>query len=174
MFKYIKSFFKALNANSHPGDIAHAVSLGLLLALVPKLNLLWVFLFFLTMFIRMNKGAFFLTLILLAFVVPFFDGLLDSLGYAVLTLSPLQSLFQKMYNTPFIGLTRFNNTIVTGALVAGLALYIPCYLLLVGLVTRYRNVLQPKIINSRIYKAILNLPLIKQIVNAPDIGGFNK
>ena len=42
MFKYIKSFFSALNANAHPGDIAHAVAMGLLLAAIPKGNLLWV------------------------------------------------------------------------------------------------------------------------------------
>ena len=73
MFKYLMRFIKALNANSHPGDIAHAVALGLLLALVPKGNLLWPFLFILAMFIRMNKGAFFLSFILFSFIVPFAD-----------------------------------------------------------------------------------------------------
>jgi uncharacterized protein (DUF2062 family) len=45
VFKYIKTFFTALNANAHPGDVAHGVAIGLLLALVPKGNLLWFFLF---------------------------------------------------------------------------------------------------------------------------------
>ena len=73
MIKFLLKFFKSLNANAHPGDIAHAVSLGLLLALVPKGNLMWPFLFALTFFIRMNKGAFFLSLILLSFVIHFID-----------------------------------------------------------------------------------------------------
>ncbi len=174
MFSYIKSFFQALNANAHPGDVAHAVALGLLLALVPKANLLWAFLFFLTMFIRVNKGSFFLSLILLSFVAPLLDPALEALGYGILTLSPLQGAYRVLYETPFIGLTRFNNSVVAGSFAAGIVLYIPAYLLFRFLVTGYRGKLQPKIVNSKAYKVFLNLPLIKQILNAPSLGGFDK
>jgi len=174
MFSYIKSFFQALNANAHPGDVAHAAALGLLLALVPKENLLWAFLFFLTMFIRVNKGAFFLVLILLSFVTPFADPALESLGYGILTLSPLQGAFRLLYETPFVGLTRFNNSVVAGSFAAGIVLYFPAYLLFLKAVTSYRDKLQPKIVGSKAYKVFLNLPLIKQIMNAPSLGGFDK
>jgi uncharacterized protein (TIGR03546 family) len=174
MFSYIKSFFQALNANAHPGDVAHAAALGLLLALVPKANLLWAFLFFLTMFIRVNKGSFFLSLILLSFVAPLLDPALEALGYGILTLSPLQGAYRVLYETPFIGLTRFNNSVVAGSFAAGIVLYVPAYLLFRFLVTGYRGKLQPKIVNSKAYKVFLNLPLIKQILNAPSLGGFDK
>jgi uncharacterized protein (TIGR03546 family) len=175
MFKYIKSFFMALNANAHPGDIGHAVALGLLVAFVPKANLLWFFLFFLTLFIRCNKGAFFLSFILLSFVVPFADVPVERLGFAILSLPFLEPFYSFLASVPFVGLTRFNNTMVTGGLAAGIILYVPVYFLFRFLTAKYRTVLQPKIVNSKAYKVFLNLPIIKQIVGAGTIAeGFIK
>jgi uncharacterized protein (TIGR03546 family) len=174
VFKYIKKFFLALNANAHPGDIAHAVALGLLLAFVPKANLLWAFLFFLTLFIRVNKGAFFLTLIAFSFLVPFADVATEAFGFVILSFKPFGGIFSALYDTPFVGLTRFNNTMVMGGLAMGLVAYIPMYALARAFVTWYRKILQPKIANSKVAKIIANLPLIKQIVQAPDIGGFGR
>lgn len=170
MFKYLKSFFTALNANAHPGDLAHGAAMGLLLAAIPKGNLLWAVLFSVLLFVRLNKGAFFLALILLSFITPLADPLFDTLGYTVLTLKPAESLFIALINTPFVGLTRFNNTVVMGSFVAALIAYVPVYLLFRFLVVLYRNKLQPKIVNSKIYQVIVNLPIIKQIVEAPSLG----
>ncbi len=170
MFKYIKSFFSALNANAHPGDIAHAVAMGLLLAAIPKGNLLWVLSFSVLLFVRVNKGAFFLSLILLSFVTPLADGFFDAFGYFILNLKPTEPLFVALVNTPFVGLTRFNNSVVAGSLAAGLLAYAPAYLLVRLLVRLYRTKLQPKIVNSKAYKVIVNLPVIKQIIAAPRLG----
>lgn len=170
MFKYIKGFLRALNANAHPGDIAHAAAMGLLLALVPRGNLLWVLLFSLLLFVRVNKGAMFLALILLSFATPLLDGLLDSLGYAILTLQAAQPLYTSLINVPFLGLTRFNNTLVAGSLAAGIIAYGPAYFLVRFLVGLYRDKLQAKIVNSKAYKILCNLPIIKQIIAAPNLG----
>ena len=174
MLKYIKSFFQALNANAHPGDIAHAISLGLLLAFIPKANLLWSFLFFLTFFIRVNMGALFISLILFSFAVPFADVAIEMLGYSFLSIPFLKPFFTLMYQTPFVGLTRFSNTMVAGGFVAGIITYVPVYFLVIWMIAKYRTDLQPKIVNSKFAKIIKNLPLIKQIINAPSIGGFRK
>lgn len=167
MLKYIKSFFMALNANAHPGDIAHAVALGLLLAFVPRANLLWAFLFFLTLFIRVNKGAFFISLILLSFVTPFADVPVEAIGYWFLSLKPLGGIFHALYQTPFIGLTRFNNSLVMGSLLVGVILYAPVVILFTRLVQKYRSELQPKIIKSKAYQFVCNLPFIKIFISAP-------
>ncbi len=170
MFKYIKSFFTALNANAHPGDIAHAVAMGLLLAAIPKGNLLWALSFSVLLFVRVNKGAFFLSLILLSFATPMADGFFDAFGYFILNVKPAEPLFVALVNVPFVGLTRFNNTVVAGSFVAGLLAYAPAYLLVRLLVRLYRTKLQPKIVNSKAYKVIVNLPVIKQIIAAPRLG----
>lgn len=173
MFKYLMRFIKALNANSHPGDIAHAVALGLLLALVPKGNLLWPFLFILAMFIRMNKGAFFLSFILFSFIVPFADVPVERFGNLVLSLPPLQPVFTQLYQTPFIGLTRFNNTMVAGSFTAGVLAYLPVYLLVRIMLSVYRKKLQPLITNSKLYKLFTRIPLIKKITDMSGIGGMH-
>ena len=174
MFKYIKSFFLALNANSHPGDIAHAVSMGLFLALLPRTNLLWAFFFLCFVFVRVNKGTFLLSLVLLSFVVPFLDVTIEGLGYEILSLSFLQGFFAYLHQIPFVGLTRFNNTMVAGGLVLGVGLYVPVYILFRVLVVQYRKVLQPRIVNSKLAKIFLKLPIIRMFLNAPTIGGLQK
>lgn len=174
MFKYIKSFFLALNANSHPGDIAHAVSMGLFLALLPRTNMLWAFFFLLFVFVRVNKGAFFVSLILLSLAVPFLDVFIESIGYTLLSLGFLQSFFSYLHQIPFVGLTRFNNSMVAGGLFSAVVLYLPVYILLRVLVVQYRKVLQPRIVNSKAAKIFLKLPLIRMFLNAPDLRGFQK
>lgn len=174
MIKYIKSFFVALNANAHPGDIGHAVAFGLLLAFVPRANLLWAFLFFLTLFIRVNKGSFFLSLILLSFVTPLLDGPVEGLGYAILSIEPLQGAFAALYRTPFIGLTRFNNSLVAGSLAVGIVCYAPAAIGFSRLVVAYRHTMQPKIVESKLYKAICRLPLVKLFIDSPVVGGLGK
>ena len=36
MLKFIIRFLKAINSNQHPGEIAHAVCLGMILGFMPK------------------------------------------------------------------------------------------------------------------------------------------
>lgn len=171
MIKYITRLIKALNANAHPGDIAHAVSLGLLLSLVPKNNLLWVFLFVLTLFIRIHKGAFFLSLLLFSPLVPVADVLVERLGFMVLSLSVLEPVYTVLYQTPFIGLTRFNNTMVAGGFLAGILAYMPLYVLVRILLSLYREKLQPAITGSKIFAVIMKFPLIRKIHAASELGG---
>ena len=46
MIKFLTNIFKALNSNSHPGEIAHAICCGMLLGYKTKNNALWYILFF--------------------------------------------------------------------------------------------------------------------------------
>ncbi len=174
MFSYIKKLITALNSNAHPGDIAHAVSCALLLALVPKGNLLWPFLFFLTIFMRMNKGAFFLAFVLFSFAVPFADVVTERVGFAFLRTEALRPAFAAMYDVPFVGLTRFNNTMVAGSLAIGLLAYAPAYWLSRAFVAFWRSKLQPLVVKSRLYKAFRGFPLVKLVIKAGTLSGGEK
>jgi uncharacterized protein (TIGR03546 family) len=171
MLGYLAKLIKALNSNAHPGEIAHAASLGLLLAFVPRANALWVFLFVLTLFLRINKGAFFLTLILFSFVVPLADRYTEAVGLWALTQPTLQDTFTMLYETPFMLLTRFNNTVVFGGLVVGLGCYIPFYIVSRLGVRLYRKTLQPKLAQSKIVKTLTKVPLVQTLVLAGDVKG---
>ncbi len=171
MLNYIRSFFQMLTANTHPGDIAHAGAWAVLLALMPKNNLLWFFLFFLTLFIRINKGAFFLVFIGFGFIAPFFDGIINVTGYTVLSQKFLLPVYTRLYATPFVGLTMFNNTMVAGALCLGLLLYIPVYFFFRAFVYVYRKYIYVKIVRSTLVRLLLKVPIIRNIFNPLEILG---
>ena len=61
MLKAIIKFFKALNSNVHPGAVAHAVCLGMILGFLPKTNALWYILTVFFLFVRINNKQIFQT-----------------------------------------------------------------------------------------------------------------
>jgi uncharacterized protein (TIGR03546 family) len=162
MFAYIAKLIVSLNSNNHPGEIAHAASLGLLLAFVPRSNALWVLLFSLTVFFRINKGALFLTLILFSFIVPLADNYTEAIGYTLLTYPSWQPALLTLYETPFMLLTRFNNTVVAGGLVLGIVCYIPMYIITRLIVALYRSTLMPKLANSKLVMTLTKLPIVQK------------
>jgi len=166
MLKHLVKTVKALNANTDPADISHAIAMAWLIAVVPKLNLIWVFLFMVAIIIRTNKATFMLFFLGFSFLVPLVDPGIEGLGFALLTLPALQGGWTALFNLPIAGLLRFNNTMVAGSFVAGVLLYVPVYVVAKFLVIRYRAHLLPLIISSPLYKAFLKLPFIKLFVKA--------
>lgn len=172
MFNYVFSLFSTLNKNSHPGDIAHGVAMGLFLAIMPKDNLLWPMLFVFTIFVRNNKGAFFLSLILLGFLTPFLDVVIERLGFWVLSLNFLQRFYTLLDIIPFVGLTKFYNTMVAGSFLLGAILYVPIYVFVRFLVFEYRKYFQPHLVNlseSTASGIISKLPFLKHLTKIKDV-----
>ena len=168
MIKYITSFFRAINANAHPGDIAHAVALGLFLAILPKNNLTFTFLFFLSIFIRINKGAFFISFILFGFVTPFMDVLINNIGFWAVQLSFLRPIFIALENIPFVALFKLSNTMVLGGIIWGLILYIPVYILTRIIIAKYRKYMQPAV-NVKGVGLLGKIPLLRHLTKISDI-----
>ena len=168
MIKYVTSFFRAINANAHPGDIAHAVALGLFLAILPKNNLTFTFLFFLSIFIRINKGAFFISFILLGFVTPFMDIIINNIGFWAVQLSFLRPIFVTLENIPFVALFKLSNTMVLGGVIWGLILYIPVYILTRIIIAKYRKYMQPAV-NVKGVGLLGKIPLLRHLTKISDI-----
>jgi len=152
--------FRALNANANPGEIAHAFSIALLLGFLPKNNLLWYLFFIFFLFVRINKGAYFLLMILFSMIASTFDPIFNSFGYKVLTLPALEGFFGTLIEIPFVGFTRFNNTIVMGSLISGIVLYIPMYIFGRFFVKFWRSTIAARLRKSPVLKAFYNLPLV--------------
>ena len=163
MISYIVKLLKALNTNSHPGEIAHAVAIGVLLGFMPKDNALWYLLFVLFLFVRVHKGAFLLTVLAASLLARLFDPLFDAIGYAVLTFSPLEPVYAALLDIPFVAFTKFNNTVVAGAVVSGLILYIPVYILIRILIKSWRTHLAPALARSKFMQAFYQIPFISKI-----------
>lgn len=175
MLQYIYSFFSSLNRNSHPGDIAHGVAMGLFLAIMPKDNLLWPAIFLFTIFVRLNKGAFFLSLIFFGFLTPFLDVLIERMGFWLLSLPFLQSFYAILDRIPFVGLTKFYNTMVAGGVLLGLLQYFPTYFLCRLLVRQYRKNFQPqlaKLTENKTSGILSKLPFLRHLEKIEDVKDF--
>lgn len=166
MLKYFIKMLKALNANSHPGELAHAFAFGMLLGFLPKNSALWYIIFIISLFLRINKGFFFLSIILGSLLALLLDPLFDNIGYFVLTLPQLASLFRSWLDTPFVAFTRFNNSIVAGSLVFSIIAYIPFYILARLFVSLWRKTLQPMLARNPVVKAFMKIPLVRTIAKA--------
>ncbi|UCF99110.1 MAG: TIGR03546 family protein [Spirochaetaceae bacterium] len=172
LVKWIATLIVAINANNRAGEVAAGVAFALLLALIPTGNLLWFVLFVVTFLLKINLAGELLFLALFKLLTPLADVLLHRLGALVLTLPLLSDVFTAAYNLPLLPLSRFNNTVVMGGLIAGLVLWIPVFLLFRWLVMLYRRTLRERIAGSRLVKALGRVPLVATIGNAVrKIGG---
>lgn len=166
MIKSIARALAALNSNVKREQIAAGFAFGLLFALLPAGNLLWLALFLLTFFLKLNYAMQVMAALLLSPLRALLGAGLDALGWAILNAPFLRGPFTALYNAPIAPLTRFNNTIVMGGLAAGLALWLPAFFAMRSFVGVYRAKLAPKIAESKFYKAFLKLPLVGSIAKA--------
>lgn len=165
MLKKIIALIKTLNSNSHPGEIAHAVCIGLLLGLVPKGNIIWFVLFFFFLFVRVNKAAMFLSLLLVSLLTSLADTYLEFIGYTILTSEKLSPMWMNLLDIPFIAFTNFNDTLVMGSFITGLLAYIPLYLFTRIGISVWRKTIIPSIASSKIFKSFCALPKVSKAIS---------
>ena len=168
MISFIAKLLKALNVNTNPGEIAHAVACGFLLGLVPKSNALWYIVFVFILFIKINRPAYLIMLVVGSSFAVFLDPLFDKIGYSVLTIASLQGFYTELMDIPFVYFTKFNNTVVMGSLVSGIVLYIPVYILARVLVGLWRKYGVPVMRHSKIIKIVNQVPILSKI--AKEVG----
>jgi len=166
MIKGIAKLILALNGNVSKTQIAAGFAWGILLGLVPAGNAFWIVLFLISFFFTHHHGGKIAALAIIKILYPLLAFQIDGVGWFVLHIDSLTSLFTKLYNMPFVPFTKFNNTLVMGGLVSGLILWLPIFFLFIALIPLYRNTLGPKIRNSKIVQAIVKFPLISAIDNA--------
>lgn len=157
---WIARVFVAINSNRRASEIAFGISFAFVLALVPKANLLWVSLFILSFFLKLNQAVEIVFIAVFGVIGAILDGFLDQVGYAVLTLPSFKGLFTTFFNTPFFYLTKYYNSIVMGGLVVGLVLAVPIYFLAKYLVKVYRDRVREKIVHNKFVKAFQKQPLV--------------
>lgn len=163
MFKPLAKLLKALSSNRDPGAIACAFACGIILGFMPKDNALWYILFIFIFFMRIQRGAFALAVILGSLIAPSLDPLFDQVGYYILSMENMRSTYARILNIPFVSFTRLNNTIVMGSFALGVAAYIPLYIfsrIFVFVWRRYIGNLMRKI---KVLQMIKQIPLVEKI-----------
>jgi len=155
----VVKLISALNGNQKKSQIAAGIAWGVLLGLVPLNNPFGIALLIISFFFSHNHGAKIFGLAVVKILSMMILPKIDELGYWILTLDSLRGLFTKMYNMPFVPFTKFNNTLVMGGFAAGIALWLPIFILFMFLIPLYRNNLSPKIKNSNFVKKLSGLPV---------------
>ena len=163
MLKAIAKLLGAISSNTRPGAIAHAVSCGVLLGFMPKDNLLWYILFIFILFMNIQRGAYALSILLGAAFTVFLDPRFDSVGYSILTIESVKPYYASLLDIPFVAFTKFNNTVVMGSFVCGVAAYIPLYVLARLFVWAWRKYLAEKVRKLKIAAVLKNIPLVEKI-----------
>lgn len=163
MLKALIKFFKALNQNSNPSEIANAVCCGMILGFMPKNNALWYIIAIFCFFLRIQKGSYIISTFLFSLLSPCLDFWFDFFGYFILKLDFMQPVFVALMKIPLIGYTKFYNSIVMGSLLTSLILYIPMFFFVKFLIQLWRSYLVPVVRKTKLVKIVSKIPLIKKV-----------
>lgn len=155
IIKLIQSLVKTLHSDGSPAQIASGMALGAALGWIPFNIVTALVIFVLLFLLNVSFGA---GMLGWALAVPFgfaLDPVFDRIGHWLLIGSPgLTPFWTRLANAPVVPLTNFNNTVMLGALVSWLVLFVPLVLLLRWAVVRYRATLAPKVMQSKFYRAL--------------------
>lgn len=154
ILKQLFNFIKLLNSDKGSAQIAAGIVAGMILGFSPALSLQTVLIFLVLFFFRIQIGAALLALPVFKIVAYPLDPLFDRVGGAVLELGALQDLFTALYNMPIVPLTRFNNSVVMGAGVAGLLLAPVLFVVAVKLIHSYREQVVARFEKTAFWKAV--------------------
>lgn len=153
--KQIRSFINVLNSNASPAQVSWGIALGAIVGLMPFKTLLSFILLLIILLVNVNWSAAMLAIAVFGIISIPLDILSNIIGYALLTkVDPLLPLWTWLYNMPVVPFTRFNNSVVLGSLVLGIILIAPNYLIFKRLIVMYRERLQGKVQQSKVFKTL--------------------
>ncbi|MFZ5517413.1 MAG: TIGR03546 family protein [Candidatus Zhuqueibacterota bacterium] len=169
--KVISKFIKAFRSGESPGQIAAGFALGFFIGLIPFWSLQGLVLFFLLILLNINLAAGTVAILLAGMCAYLLDPLFHSIGHFVLTLPALHRIWESLYNMPVAPLTRFNNTVVMGSFIGGLALFLPLFWGMKKFVVVYRTRLEERVKKWKIVQVIKGSKLVQLYEKIRDFGG---
>jgi uncharacterized protein (TIGR03546 family) len=123
----LRKFCRALLASNAPEQLALGFTIGMMIGLVPKGNLIALSLCVLLFSMRCNKGLGLAVAVAFSFVGPWTDQFAHRLGLAMLSVEPIQATYASIFQQPLGPWLGFNNTVVAGSLLIGLYVAYPIY-----------------------------------------------
>ncbi len=153
--KLLAKLFKALRSGESPGKLAGGFILGMIIGLTPVSSPHNLIVLIVLIVIPVNLGMAIFSFLLFSGFAYLFDPLFHSLGFWILVDIPaLQGLWTTMYNSPVLGLSKFNNTVVMGSLIVSLILLLPMYYATKWLVVYYREHIDAKMQKWKIVQMV--------------------
>jgi uncharacterized protein (TIGR03546 family) len=126
-FALLQRVVQRLVAGDSPHQLAAGFTLGMMIGLVPKANLIAAALCALVFSLRVNKGLAIAAAVAFSLVGTWGDPFTHKVGASVLAIDSLQSVFAAVYGLPLGPWLGFHNTVVTGSLLVGAYLAYPTY-----------------------------------------------
>ncbi len=111
-------------------QLALGCSLGIVIGILPKSNLMVAIFVALLFSWRVNLAAGLICAGIFSFLGPAADPFFHHVGDTLLTIRPLQGVYGWLNQTPIVAWTHLNNTVVAGATCLGLLQIYPTYRLL--------------------------------------------
>lgn len=121
-------FAKALVVDATPHQMALGCAFGVWVGLVPKGNLLAVGLMMVLCSLRVNLAVGLMAVFVMSWTGMLLDSITHQVGSVLLKSEMLKPLWTVMYDTIVFPWTDFNNTVVLGSFMLGIALFVPTYL----------------------------------------------
>jgi uncharacterized protein (TIGR03546 family) len=170
LINLIARIIAVLRSAATPGQIAVACMLGMVAGLTPSI-IITVLIMLLLIIFNVNMTAGLLSVALFKLAAFAADPLLHSIGYRLLAGTPqLNSLWTTLYNTPFVPLTRFNNTVVIGSFATALVLMLPLFFAVRWFVIEYRGKYDEKIQNLKVVRYLKTLKMFQLYGRLKKIG----
>ena len=146
---------KILRSAVSPNQIAAGFVIGMVIGLTPFWTLHNMILIVILIILNINIGTAIYSFVLFSAVAYLIDPIFHHLGYFLLVdIESLKNLWTFLYNTPLVALSRYNNTVVIGSLVAALILAIPMFFLAKTGVIYYRENIDKKMQKWKIVQAV--------------------
>lgn len=123
----VRKTVRALLAADSPGQLAAGFTIGMMIGLVPKTNLIALSLCVLLFSLRCNKELGIVAAVMFSFVGQWTDPIAHKLGVFALSLDSLQATYASVLNLPLGPWLGFNNTVVAGSLLLGLYAAYPVF-----------------------------------------------
>ena len=161
LLKQIFGLLKLLNSDTGVNQIAMGVVCGLILAFAPTFSIQTIFVIFIIFFFRIQIGAAFIAMFFFAIPALLLDPLFHIIGSYFLEIVALKGVYTFLYNAPIIPFTKFNNSIVMGALISSFFLSPFVFLGTKKLIIKYRVVVLEKIKQTKFFKALKATSLFK-------------
>jgi uncharacterized protein (TIGR03546 family) len=123
----IRRVIQALLSSNTPSQLAGGFTLGMMIGVVPKSNLIALSLCVLLFSLRCNKGLGLMAAVLFSFAGAWTDPFAHKLGLAALSVPSLQANYASAFSVPFGPWIGFHNTVVIGSLLMSLYFAYPVY-----------------------------------------------
>jgi uncharacterized protein (TIGR03546 family) len=123
----VRGLARSLAARTSPTQLALGFTLGVIIGVMPKTNLITLALCVVLFSLRCNKGLGLAAAVAFSFLGHSIDPFTHKVGLAVLSIHSLQATYAWALNMPLGPWVGFNNTVVLGTLLLGLYVAYPVF-----------------------------------------------